>query len=236
MRKMVVHLGTLPSDLAPAPGQAHRDWWADDPQTRGHAQHCLPLLMANRLGYVVRSPGTFQVCWSGNWKRLPQIEVLDDSGIIVDAHTGSGTFTVQPGFVVSTTDVDDFVMIRPIPNVRGAWFTAMEALIEAWWQPGEFGIVCLLHRPGVFVVKRGDPLAQMCVYQAAGASVPLELSEGIPEATLAWRKRRTSNGYRRRGDYMRGRHPDGTREPTHRTSWRVYRSPGHRVPEPDVPT
>lgn len=179
--------------------------------------------MANRLGYVVRSPGSFQVNWSGNWKRPPGIEVLDDSGVIVDAHTADGTFTVQPGFVASTGEVDDFLMIRPVPNVRGAWFSAMEALIEAWWQPGEFGIVCLLHRPGVFVVRRGDPLAQMCVYQAAVASVPLEVSEGLPEATRAWRDRRAANGFRRTGDYVRGRYPDGSSEPTHRTNWRQGR-------------
>ena len=33
-------------------------------------------------------------------------------------------------------------------------------------------------------MKRGDPLAQMCVYQAAGASVPLELSELLIDERL----------------------------------------------------
>jgi hypothetical protein len=237
MREMVVHLGTLAPDLAPTPGEPARSWWADDPRTRAHAQHCLPLLMANRLGHVIRSPGRFQVSWSGNFRRAPRIEVLDDSGVVVDAHTGAGTFVVQPGFVVSTTQVDDFVMVRPVPNVRGAWFSAMEALIEAWWQTAEFGVVCLLQRPGLFVVERGEPLAQMCVYQAAGGEVPLRVRDGLPDATLAWRRRRAENAHRRTGDYVRGRRPDGTREPTHRTGWRPPGSgPRPVVPSPVAPS
>lgn len=223
MVAIVVHRTTLPDDLLPAPAAARPAWWSDDPRTVGHAEHCLPLVMANRLGYVVRSPGTFQVSWDGDWNEAASVTVLDGSGITVDTHSAGASFTVQPGFLASTTEVDAFLHLRAVANQRGAPFTAMEALIEAWWQPGEFGIVCLLNRPGTFVVHRGDPLAQICVFLAAGGSAVLEDTTSLPEGTEAWRERRYRHGYVKDLDYFRGRHPDGTDEPTHRTSWRSVR-------------
>jgi hypothetical protein len=58
MRRLQVNLTTLDGALSPEPGEARRDWWtANEAQ---HAVHCLPLLMANRLGYVIRSPANFR--------------------------------------------------------------------------------------------------------------------------------------------------------------------------------
>ncbi len=215
----MIHLTTLDPDLVPVPAEAKRAWWRDDDRTRNHAEHCLPLLMANGLGWVVRSPGAFSVSWDGDWTAAPAVKALDP-GVIVDAHSAGGSFTVQPGFVVSTSQTGDFVMIRPVPNCRGATFSAMEVLMEAWWQPGEFGLVCLLHRPGSFVVKRGEPLAQMCVYKEAAGLAQLDTRPELPPETLAWRERRYRPEYRKDLDYLHGLHPDGRAEPTHRRNWR----------------
>lgn len=220
MTAIVIHRTTLSPDLLPIHGGARPMWWGEDPRTVGHAEHCLPLVMANRLGYLVRSPGTFEVSWDGDWNEAAQVTLLGEDDITVDAHSAGASFTVQPGFLASTTDVDAFLMIRPVPNQRGARFSAMEALIEAWWQPGEFGIVCLLHRPGTFLVQRGDPIAQMCVYLAAGGMAELQSTRILPPQTEVWRERRYRPGYVKDLDYFRGLHPDGEREPSHRTSWR----------------
>ena len=217
---IAIHRTTLASDLVPAPGAARPTWWAEDPRTEGHAEHCLPLLMANRLGYVVRSPGSFEVSWEGGWNDQATVTVLDDSDITVDAHSCGASFTLQPGFLASTTEVDAFLHVRPVANQRGVPFSAMEALIEAWWQPGEFGIVCLLHRPETFVVERGDPVAQISVYLAGGGAAELEVTDTLPMETDGWRARRYRPGYVKDLDYFRGRHPDGAFERSHRTSWR----------------
>lgn len=218
MTAIVIHRTTLASDLLPTPADARPSWWDEDLRTAGHAKHCLPLLMANRLGYIVRSPGTFEVSWDGDWNESARITALDD--VWVDTHSAGASFTVQPGFLVSTTEVDAFLMVRPVPNRRAAPFAAMEAMIEAWWQPGEFGIVCLLHRMGTFVVRRGDPIAQICIYLAAGGTADLRCTDSLPKETEAWKRRRYRPGYSKDLDYFQGWHPDGTLEPTHRTSWR----------------
>lgn len=222
MGNIVLYLTGLADDLVPEPGSPKCSWWEEDITTSGHAHHCLPLTMANSLGYVVRAPGTFRVSWSGDVHAPVTVDLVDEC--VVDNHSAAGSFTVQPGFVPRTTEVGDYLMVRPVPNVRGPWFIAMEALIEAWWQPGEFGLVCLMTRPGSFVVRRGDPLAQMCVYRAEGGSARLDVRRGVPAETEAWRERRYRPEYRKDLDYLLGRHPDGRPEPTHRRNWKHARA------------
>jgi hypothetical protein len=221
MSEITVHLNGLARDLIPVPAPVERSWWREDRKTRGHAIHCLPLTMANSLGYLIRSPDAFRVTWNGDWEEDVHVEPL--GSVIVDSHSAVATFTVQPGFLVSTREAGDMILIKSLANVRGAWFTAMEALIEAWWQPGIFGLVCMMNRPGSFVVERGQPLAQMAVYKAAGGLARLAVSEELPEETPAWLERRYRPGYRKDLDYLRGLHPNGKAEPTHLRRWRRSR-------------
>jgi hypothetical protein len=224
MSRITVHLNGLAPDLVPVPAAKRRTWWEEDAKTAAHARHCLPLLMANSLGFYVLSPGGFRVIWSGDPGEDAIVERLDSSEhFVVDNHSARGSFTVQPGFIATTSRVGDFIFFKGIANERFGWYTVMEALVEAWWQPGEIGLVCLLNRPGEFVVERGHPIAQMVVYRAEGGFVDLEVSSSLPAETPAWRERRSRADYRKDFDYMRGRHPDGTREPTHTQTWRSRR-------------
>lgn len=217
---ITVHLNGLAPDLVPVPAKKMRPWWQSDIGTRNHANHCLPLTMANSLGYFILSPGGFSVSWDGSWEHDADVMKLDPlEPFVVDNHSACATFTVQPGFIPATAAVGDFVHIRSVPNVRGAWFTVMEALIEAWWQPGEFGIVCMLNRPGTFTVERGEPIAQMSVYNAASGFATMRVDESLADETPAWQERRCRPEYRKDLDYLRGRHPDGREEPTHIRSW-----------------
>ena len=128
MSEITIHLNGLPPDLIPIPAPVQRPWWQEDRKTCGHAIHCLPLTMANSLGYLILSPDAFRVTWNGDWEEDVHVESLGSA--IVDNHSALATFTVQPGFLVRTQDAGDFILIKSIANMRGAWFTAMDALIE----------------------------------------------------------------------------------------------------------
>jgi hypothetical protein len=175
--------------------------------------------MANSLGYLIRSPVGFQVAWNGDWRTDVIVRASAQASSAVDAHSAHAAFTLQPGFIPVTHEVGDFILIRSIPNERAAWFTVMEGLIEAWWQSAPFGLVCLLNRPGEFTVARGQAVAQMCVFRAEAGFASLDIVDGPPPETAAWRERRTRVGYVKDLDYLHGRHPGGQREPTHIRSW-----------------
>lgn len=217
---LTLHLTTLDLDLVPEPCEAARPWYDRYAKTRGHARHCPPLKMANTAGWMIRSPCTFSVEWGGDWSEDAIITILDDpSGeAVVDAHASPASFTVQPGFVPHTSRPYEFVWVKAIPNLLGARWTAMEAVIEAWWSPGLFGIVCLLHRPGTFIVERGEPIAQMVCM--AVHSKRLLVTEEPWDAHEEWKRKRYRVGYRApERDYDRGLLPDGTREDTHLRKW-----------------
>jgi hypothetical protein len=217
---LTVHLTTLDPSLAPEPCEAARAWYDQVPKTNGHARHCPPLRMANTAGWAIRSPCTFAVEWDGDWKHDAVIEKLDDPGglAVVDAHAAPASFTVQPGFVPRTSRPYEFVWVKSIPNILGNRWTAMEAVIEAWWSPGLFGVVCLLHRPGRFVVNRGDPIAQMVA--VAVQSPRLVVTDEVWPEHEQWKMKRHRGDYRApERDYDRGLHPDGSFEETHVRKW-----------------
>jgi hypothetical protein len=207
----------------PKPADKGREWWEDDPKTRHHAEFCLPLLMANSLGYVIPSPATFEVSWDGEVNNAARIAVKEIAiHSQVDDHSAGGSFTVQPGFIPRTQRPGEFIYIKGIPN-RRARYVCMEALIEAWWSPARFGLVFLVNRVDSFVIQMGEPLAQMFLYEAWAGSAEFTVARGYPAEHDQWEQRRYRPDYRRDLDYMRGRHPDDRREPTHVTSWQQLR-------------
>lgn len=204
----------------PIPAARVKDWWQNDGKTRNHARHCLPLAMANSLGFYVLSPAGFRVRWDGDLSSNAEIDVLERTTHgDVDNHAAHGSFAIQPGFVPVTKAPGDFLYVKGVPNERCLPYACMEAVIEAWWNPGNFGLVFLLNQPGEFEIKMGQPIAQLFVFRAAEAVTTLEaVDEGLPEHEI-WRERREREGYQKDFDYFRGLHPDGRAEPTHISDW-----------------
>ena len=79
--------------LAPIPATKFRDWYEDNQRTKQHVRHCLPLSMANSLGYYILSPGSFIVKWNGDTQEMATITHVDKSSHYeVDAHAANGCF------------------------------------------------------------------------------------------------------------------------------------------------
>lgn len=206
--------------LAPVPAKKMRQWWEDNSRTANHAKHCLPLSMANSLGWYILSPGTFLVSWNGDVQQNAVITAIDKSSHYeVDAHAAFGSFTVQAKFIPVTEDPGDFIYIKGIANERCCPYSCMEAAIEAWWNVGVFGIVFLLNQPGEFLINKGQPIAQMFMMSGAAASADLTTQNGYPDEHFGWQAKRGRPEYRKDLDYMRGYTFDGKRIDSHITSW-----------------
>jgi len=206
--------------LAPIPAAKMRDWWEDNQKTANHAKHCLPLSMANSLGYYILSPGTFLVKWDGDVHAPAKLTHLEKSTHYeIDTHAAFGGFTVQAKFIPRTDDPGDYVYIKGIANERDCPYTCMEACIEAWWNPGHFGLVYLLRNPGEFLIPMGKPIAQMFVLSGGAAASDMELVDGYPPEHADWLKKRSRPNYTKDLDYMRGLTHDGGKIDSHTTSW-----------------
>jgi hypothetical protein len=205
----------------PYPAERRRDWWEVDPKTQGHAVHCHPLVIANSLGWTIPSPATITVDWDGILSHDAQVTLEDAAPhAVVDAHSAGGSFTVQARFIPRTDNVGEMVWIRPVPNRRD-WWTPMDALIEAWWNPGEMGIVCLVNAPGRYRLEAGTPLAQMVPYHADAGFSSVEPTRDAAPDHAEWSRKRSRPDYMKDHDYRMGRHPDGDTEPAHVRSWRA---------------
>lgn len=206
--------------LAPIAAAKLRDWWDDNTKTANHAKHCLPLQMANSLGFFVLSPGTFIVRWDGDYHKDVQIEHIEKSSHYeVDAHAAFGSFTIQAKFIPVTEDPGDFVIIKGIANERGLPYDCMEAAIEAWWSVGNFGLVFLLNQPGEFLIPMGKPIAQLHLYHGLAGAANAQIIEGNPPGHAEWQARRARPEYRKDLDYFKGAKSDGSDIVTHISSW-----------------
>lgn len=216
-------LGDYDTKLAPIKGTKIRSWLDDkhmDDKTVNHAKFCLPITMGSGSGFYILSPATFTVEWDGDNKKDAVVSVHNDacSHAVIDAHSTRGGFTVQSQFVARTKNAGDFIYIKGIPNEYRKPYYVLEAMIEAWWNPANFGIVCMLNQPGSFTIKKGDPIAHMLLVKSSGLNADLELtSESAPNYKEFIEKRSKSKG--REFDYMKGLLPNGEEICPHFKHW-----------------
>lgn len=91
-------------------------------------------------------------------------------------------------------------------------------ILRGMVEQSEIGLVCLLTRAGEFIVQRGDPVAQLCVYRAEAGLHEIRRVERFPVETKDWDEKRAKSDSKNDMDYFRG-FPDGTPEPTHMSFW-----------------
>jgi hypothetical protein len=227
--KFKLHLDrNFDKSLLPVPAVKYRDWWEENNKTRNHARHCLPLSMGGSLGYYILSPGTFKVSWNGDLNENCIIEHMERSSHYnVDDHAAYGSFTIQAGFIPVTERPGEFIIIRPLSNQKTPKFFCMDAAIEAWWAVANFGLVCNITGPGEFIVKKGEPVAQMFLYYGQAGSASFETVEGFPEEHEAWNQRRSRPGYQKDFDYLKGLKHTGEKVVQHLTNWKDARKYNH---------
>lgn len=197
--------------------------------------------MGSSAGYEILSPTWIEVAWSGRREDLVRYRTSPSRPLEADSehphktgerwvstHSCLASFTVQTHWVVRTARPGDFVAVVPIANFRFPHFQAMSAMVEAWWNPANFGIVCLLNGPCHFEIPAGTPLAQMFVVPAETLQLDLHVTTKQLQAFTDFTDKRARRGqwqncpfrYKNKDlDYMGGRLPDGTKDPHHIRRW-----------------
>lgn len=226
--------------LEPAP--AKRQWMDDFP---GRVPYrCLPIIMANQAGWLVRSPVAFSVTWNG--KHDPagiKIAFLDKMPVEreqrfhghIKSSFGGGILTFAFPWIFRTPQGIGLWVRGPssefVPNAR-----AIEGLVETDWAHSPFTMNWKIERRNDPVYFRaGDPLCMLTPF-------PLDLLEGLtaeirkiaeePELNQRFQQARDERNESIRqamsGDkrfelnYMRGEQLDGTGTwANHRTNFKL---------------
>ncbi len=146
----------IPEIVEPLRNKPHR-------QSLGkHSFHCLPLVVGNQYGFVIKSLVSWTAVWNGGVE-------LSDTQIFVDAshsdplpaqmvssHFGSGIVTIQNRFNFRTAPGVNLMVLDP-PNYFNFNLSNLFAVVESDNLRRDFTFNLKIVKPGVEVsVKRGD--------------------------------------------------------------------------------
>ena len=142
--------------LQPLRGEKQRDWLS------AHSYYCLPLLIGNQYGFVLRSLHNFTVIWNGGAEpgdTCVQVEPDENSGHQhVGSHFGNGIVTIQNWFHLRTPPGVNLMTIAP-PNFIMPAVTHLTAVVETDNLQRDFTFNFKVNMPHFqVVVKKGDPI------------------------------------------------------------------------------
>jgi hypothetical protein len=147
-------------------GEVKRDWFSK------HAYHCLPLVIGNQYGFVVKSLYDFIVNWDGGeGKDSVTVMMLTqniDPGMerlqSIKSHFGMGTFTVQTGYSLRTPPGINLLVSSP-PNKFIDGIAYMSAVIETDNLRRDFTFNLKITRPNHSIrINRGDWIGYFIPY------------------------------------------------------------------------
>ena len=121
------------------PAQRAREWMDRTP--RKAAYWCLPVMMANQAGWVIRLPGTAVATWNG--KDSADAVKLDFPGKgnrlagLVGTNFGAGIVSFALPWVFQTTEGTG-LWVRGVPNAHTPDCVPLEGIVETDWSPFPF--------------------------------------------------------------------------------------------------
>jgi hypothetical protein len=222
--------------LVPAPRT--REWMDKTPGA--FAYHCLPLVMANSLGWYLINDVPCEMEWDGTepaaglkvWPTEPLTKI--EEWMLPTSHFGSGVLTFHAEYMFVTERRTCLITKGPA-NYPKHGIAPLEGVIETDWLPYPFTVNWKMTAPHTRVrFERGEPIAQIFPW-------PLDMLDDVePEILMLqenpelfakyedYRKKRgvfnekfKSDGKKRQKYYVRGEDSLGNRYlEQHKTDWR----------------
>jgi hypothetical protein len=211
-------------EIEPAP--RWRDWMN---ATAGRsANRCLPLLVANEAGWVLKNPAAFTATWDGSDARDAIRVEYDDAcpanRMLASSHFGSGVLTFAVPYLFRTPPGFN-LLVRGPANWPKDGICALDGLVETDWAVATFTMNWKITRPDHPIsFAEGEPFC-MVVPQRRGelasfdpSIAPFETDEeflgefsaDFQEYLKAWERQ-----------YFKGIYPTGESAPEHETKLRL---------------
>lgn len=143
-----------------------REWFVD------HAYHCLPLVMGNQHGIVLKSLYDFDVIWDGGIKPESVIVTIHDQETYestkalqsIKPHFGMGTFTIQTPYQLRTPNGINLMTMNP-PNYFIDGLYHMTGVVETDNLRRDFTYNIRVTRPNYLIqVKKGQYIGCIMPY------------------------------------------------------------------------
>jgi hypothetical protein len=209
------------------PGRSDRAWM--DATLVRYAYRCLPLTIANSMGWELLAPATITADWNGG-RELADITIYvegaDAHASFAMSHFGHGILTFQTGYLFRT-DPGTALWARGVPNLPKDGIAPLDGIIETDWLSFGFTMNWMFTRPGRVRFEKDEPFCFITPvgYHALDAVVPeIVPIEADPEIAASYRTyaeaRESFNAKLAANDpetvrqgwqkwYMRGESPDG---------------------------
>ena len=236
-----------PHDMPLEPAPTDRDWM--DRSGNRFAYRCLPLVIANQAGWIIRCPLDFSVRWNGGSGiadlkvRLPR----DARQGQILSHFGEGILTFTLPYLFQTPRGINLWVKGPTNWIKDG-IQPLEGIVESDWNEATFTMNWKLTRRNHTVrFEQGEPICMIVpIPRGLAESLdpihqPLSANPKLQQAFQQWSDARQAfndglahqeAGAVKRGwqrDYMLGLNADGKPFPDHQTklSLRKFR----RVPD-----
>lgn len=232
-------------ELAPNPGYViepappKREWMDKAPGRTPY--RCLPMVIANQAGWVVRCPGDFSVTWNGkvdpgglNFK-FPD-EATSRAGFVA-SNFGMGIITFRFPWLFRTARGTGLWVHGPVNEPKDN-LAALEGLVETDWLESPFTMNWKIQRRGAPVYfRKGDVLCTLTPFpldELQSVAPKFRMIAAAPDLMTAVgeaQKRRLAMVDQQQGSldgdtpwertYMKGVRIDGTKLETHRTTLKL---------------
>ena len=214
--------------------ERNREWIEALPER--FAYRCLPLAIANQLGWEVLNPSAFTARWNGK-DGLDAVDIRfhDEPSPLIGSHFGHGILTFTSGYLFRTTRSHNLYVKGPANRPKDG-IAALEGIVETDWAPFTFTmnwqftrkrhkvtfardepIGCILPYPRHYAAKfdagirniNEDP--KLYQHYTGWREARLQFNETLKQEGSAAAKQ----GWQR--TYMKGEHPSGNTFAGHQT-------------------
>ena len=140
------------------PGQQRRPWM--DETRHRFAYRCLPLTIANAIGWEILLPGKVIAEWNGG-REISDLTVVTDDPVfrpeqLALSHFGNGILTFPLDYLFRT-DPGVAVWARGVPNLAKDGIVPLDGVIETDWLCFTFTMNWQFTRPGLVVFEKDEP-------------------------------------------------------------------------------